>query len=143
MTRYNWQKPKKTDYVKFRSASPNLLQLKEHLIKMYGGTNVGIYNRRPVRGGDAPSSHSFGAALDWRYTNRKDAVSAINFIVKNHKKLGVQMVVDYVGLRTWTVDGGWKTQKPNAHGMGQAWAKWIHVETTKESWRLNTPVDAR
>lgn len=143
MARYNWQKPKKSDYVKFRKASPNLVQIKEHLIKMYGGTNVGIYNRRPVRGGDSPSSHSFGAALDWRYTNRKVAVSAIDFLVKNHEKLGVQMVADYVGLRIWTVDGGWKKQKPNAHGMGQAWAKWIHVETTKESWKVNTPVDAR
>lgn len=143
MSYYNWQKPRKTDYIKFRSSSPNLLQLKEHLIKMYGGTNVGIYNRRPVRGGTVPSSHSFGAALDWRYTSRKEAVSAMNFIVKNHEKLGVQMIVDYVGLRVWTLAHGWKAQKPNKHGMGATWAKWIHVETTKKSWRVKTPVDAR
>jgi hypothetical protein len=143
VTYYNWQKPSKADYIKFRKASPNLVELKDVLIKVYGGTSVGIYNRRPVRGGTSPSSHSFGAALDWRYTNRKHAVQAMDWMVKEHAKLGVQMIVDYVGLRIWTLAHGWKKQKPNSHGMGQEWAKWLHIETTKDSWGTKTPIDNR
>lgn len=143
MTNYNWQKPLKTDYVKYRKASPNLVNIKEYLVKHYGGSSVGIYNRRPIRGGTVPSSHTFGAALDWRYGNRREALKAMEFIIANHEKLGVQMIVDYVGLRVWKAGRGWKKQKPNSHGMGQAWAKWIHIETTKKAWAVKTPVEVR
>lgn len=143
MSYYNWQKATKLDGLKFRSASPNLVEICDWLVKRWGGSKVGIFNRRPVRGGTEPSTHSYGAALDWRYARRDWAETAMEFIVKNHKKLGVQMVVDYVGLRIWTEKHGWKKQKPNPHGMGQAWAKWIHVETTKDAWGWKTPIEKR
>lgn len=140
---YNWQSPKKIDYVKFRKESPNMVELKDVLIKTYGGTSVGILNRRPVRGGTAPSTHTFGAALDWRYTNRSFADIAMKWIVKNHDALGVQMIVDYVGGRIWTLAHGWKKQKPNEHGMCQPWAKWLHIESTRDDWGNNTPIEKR
>lgn len=144
MTYYNWQKPTKADHVRFRKASPNLVALKEGLLKRFGGANIGIYNRRPIRGGNAPSSHSFGAALDWRYDNRKKAVTAMNWLVRNHKVLGVQNIVDYVGCTQWIEGSGWRQMKPNAKvGIGQSWAKWIHIETTKDKWGDSTPVDNR
>ena len=144
MTYYNWQKPTATDKAKFRKASPNLVELSEWLIKRFGGTNVGIFHRRPVRGGDAPSSHSFGAALDWRYARRDFAEQAMNWMVKNHVKLGIQVIIDYVGCRQWIVGSGWKPMKANtATGVGQAWAKWLHVETTRESWGVKTPIEKR
>lgn len=144
MTYYNWQEATKADGLRFRKASPNLLALKEALVKRWGGSNIGIYNRRPVRGGTAPSSHSYGAALDWRYENRRNAVIAMNWMVKNHRKLGVQNIVDYVGCTQWIVGVGWRQMKPNAQtGVGQSWAKWLHVETTKEEWGNSTPVANR
>lgn len=141
---YNWQKPSKADYVKFRKESPNLVQLCEHLIKVFGGSKIGIYNRRSVRGGDAPSSHTFGAALDWRYTRRDRAVAAIKDLIKNHEKYGVQVIIDYIGCRQWVVGSGWSDMKPSAKtGVGQAWAKWLHVETTRSAWGNKTDISVR
>ena len=134
MKYYNWQKPSKLDYVKFRVASPNLEALKRHLTKRWGGTNLGIFVKRPIRGGTVPSTHSFGAALDWRYDTREEGKEAIDWIVLNHEALGVQMIGDYIGSCIWTVGNGWKKQEPNKHGMGQGWAKWLHIETSRESW---------
>ena len=144
MKYYNWQKPAVTDWVKFRKESPNLVQLCEYLIKRYGGSKVGIYNKRSVRGGDEPSTHSFGAALDWRYSDRRNAVAAATELIKNCEKYGVQVIVDYVGCRQWIVGSGWKPLTPNkVKGFGEAWAKWLHVETCRESWSDSSSVDSR
>lgn len=141
---YNWQKPKKSDYVKFRKASPNLVELCDWLIKRWGGTKIGLFQKRPVRGGDVPSSHTFGAALDWRYRLRKDAEEVMKTLVRHNAKLGIQVIIDYVGCRQWIVGVGWKPLKPNSvKGFGEPWAKWLHIETTKESWSLNTPIENR
>lgn len=144
MSYYNWQRPKKGDYVKFRKASPNLVELCDWLIKRWGGTKIGLFNKRPVRGGDLPSSHTFGAALDWRYTIRKNADEAMKMMVRHHGKLGIQVIIDYVGCRQWIVGSGWKPLKPNSvKGFGEPWAKWLHVETTKISWGDKTPIENR
>lgn len=143
MSYYNWQEATAADKVRFRKASPNLVALRDHVLKVAGGTSLGLFQKRPVRGGEAPSSHSFGAAWDWRYTNRKVATATMTWMAQNHKKLGVQLIVDYIGCRTWVVGRGWKKAEPNKHGMGQDWAKWIHVETTKEDWKNGTPIANR
>jgi len=144
MSYYNWQKPTTADKVRFRKASPNLVQLCEHLIKVYGGSKIGIFIKRNVRGGDTPSSHSFGAALDWRYPNYQRAQRACVWLVKNHKELGVQVVIDYVGCRQWIVGSGWKQLTPDkVKGFGQSWAKWLHVETTRESWGDSREISSR
>lgn len=141
---YNWQEPKKLDYVRFNKPSPNLVEICEWLLKRWGGTKIGIFNKRPVRGGTAPSSHSFGAALDWRYRLRKDAEEAMKMIVRSHSKLGVQVIIDYYGCRQWMPKSGWKPLTPNkVKGFGEPWAKWIHIETTKEAWGDKTPIESR
>ncbi len=141
---YNWQKATKLDKVRFGGhASPNIVALKDHLIKRYGGSSVGIVNKREIRGGGSPSSHYFGAAVDWRYPTRALCLSSMKWMVANSKELGIQMIADYVGGCIWTPKSGWKKAQPNKHGMGSAWAKWLHIETTKSSWGNKTSVTDR
>ena len=143
MKYYNWQKPSKLDYVKFRVASPNLEVLNRYLAKRWGGTNLGIFVKRPVRGGTVPSTHSFGAALDWRYDTREEGKEVMDWIVLNHEVLGIQVVQDYVGCCIWIAGRGWKAATPDSTGFGQPWAKWIHVETSRESWGDKRKVSER
>lgn len=140
---YDWQKGTKVDRVRFRSASPNLVTIKDYLLKRYGGTNVGIVANRNQRGSDTISTHAFGAALDWRYGTRVSAKKAMTDLVQNSKEWGVQMVVDYVGGVIWTPTRGWHKATPNEHGMGQAWAQWLHIETTKSAWGDKRALDKR
>lgn len=140
---YDWQKASAGDKLRFRKASPNLVLIKDYLIKRYGGTNVGILARRNQRGKDTLSTHYFGAALDWRYDTRVSAKNAMKELVDNSKEWGVQMVVDYVGGVIWTPAHGWRKKSPDKWGMGQAWAKWLHVETTKNAWGNTKELDQR
>jgi hypothetical protein len=138
---YNWQKATAVDKVRFGGkASPNILAIKDHLIKRYGGSNVGIVSKREVRGGGSLSTHYFGAALDWRYGTRASAMNAMKEMIAHSQEWGIQMIVDYVAGTVWTPKKGWRKQEPNKHGMGQAWAKWLHIETTKSSWGVKTPL---
>lgn len=131
---YDWQANRAADRLRFRKASPNLVAIKDSLIKRLGGTSVGIYVKRNQRGGDKVSSHSFGAALDWRYDTRVAAKHAMRELVDNSKEWGIQMVVDYVGNAVWTPSKGWRKGSADGWGMGEAWAKWLHIETTKSAW---------
>lgn len=137
---YNWSQNKATDKVKYRRESPNMLACKDYLIKRFGGVSVGIFARRNKRGSQDVSTHSFGAALDWRYSTRKAGETACKTLVRHSKEWGIQMVIDYVGCTIWTPKSGWKPLKPDSvKGYGQAWAKWLHIETTKSSWSNATP----
>jgi hypothetical protein len=147
---HNWQKAGAADKLRFRKASPNLVALRDFLLKRWGGKDIGIYGVRPIRGGEAMSSHSFGAAMDWRYDNRKEGQAAIRWLIKNSKELGIQAIHDYYGGTIWRSvrsapdKGGWKPADPDPNtGMGQAWAKWLHIETTKTDWANSTPVEKR
>ncbi len=147
---YNWQQATKADKLRFRKASPNLLAIKDYVMKRWGGTNLGLYGERTIRDGVAMSSHSYGAAWDWRYGTRKEAQAAIRFLVKNSEELGIQAIHDYYGGTIWRStrpapdEGGWKSQPDNPkNGMGQAWAKWLHIETTKSKWGAKTRVEDR
>lgn len=134
--RYNWQAATVSDRVRYKGkVSPNSAAHKDYLLKRYGGSSLGILNQREVRGGSAPSTHMFGAAFDWRYPTRAVALVAIKDMVAHSKEWGIQMIVDYVGGTTWTSTGGWKKQAPNKHGMGQSWARWLHIESTKTDWK--------
>lgn len=149
---YDWQRAKKTDYVRFRSESPNLRALVDALIKRWGGTNVGIFAKRPIRHGTSPSSHSFGAALDWRYGDtvghRQRVVDEVlPWLVENSEELGIQAIHDYYGCSIWRSvreDGkrGWKPQAKK-NEMGASWARWLHIETTKTDWGNDKRVDER
>ena len=153
---YDWQKAVATDFVKFRKESPNLLAIKDYLCKRWGGSSVGILNKRPIRGGSSPSSHTFGAALDWRYGDtvghrHKVEAEVLPWLIENSEELGIQAIHDYYGCRVWrsvrvpASQRGWRTQPANSEGgaMGASWAKGLHIETTKESWRNRTRVDER
>lgn len=149
---YNWQKAVATDYVKFRKESPNLVALKDYLCKRWGGSSVGILNKRPIRGGTSPSSHTFGAALDWRYgdtvgNRHKVETEVLPWLVEHSEELGIQAIHDYYGAKIWRSkrDGGkrgWKAQPVKAD-MGASWAKWLHIETTKRGWKDGSRVDGR
>ena len=145
---YYWQNASKWDYLLFRKTSPNLELIKNYLLNNIGGANWGTYNRRPIKGGTLPSTHSFGAALDWAYNTPEQKEAAIKFLVDYSKELGVQMVADYEGCRIWISkrkDGVayWKPQTPNAYGMCSPSSRWLHIEITNSSWRWRVPLYLR
>lgn len=140
---YNWQTPKTSDYVRFKKASPNLVELNEWLCKRFNGSSLGIFNKRPIRGGTSPSTHYFGAALDWKYPTRVAAKLVIKFLIANSEELGVQAVHDYVGGCIWHADRGWKKQAADSEGMGQSWATWLHIEVTPSQWKDSRPVPVK
>jgi hypothetical protein len=153
----NWQRATPYETATFLNVgrSPNLVALRDYLMKRFGGKFLGIGGdpgaARPVRGGTAPSSHNFGAALDWRYETRSQALNEVlPFLIDHHELLGVQMIVDYVGSRSWNVErkndafGGWRTLKASkTTGMGQSWAGWLHIETNSTSWSTKTSIEER
>lgn len=147
----DWQKRPKSDLTKFRTASPALVSLRNHLLANYGGASLGIYSVRNVRGGSRESSHSFGAAMDWSYRgiSRDVANSVIDFVINNSNELGVQAVHDYQNSRVWRAnrssdkDNGWKTQRKNKTGMGQPWADWLHIEVNERQWADGRTVDEK
>jgi hypothetical protein len=147
---YNWQEATRVDSVRFRKASPNLVALKDYVMKRWGGSSLGLYGVRPIRGGESMSSHSYGAAWDWRYNTRREAQAAIRFLIKHSEELGIQAIHDYYGGTIWRSvrpapdEGGWKPQPNNTvTGMGQAWAKWLHIETTKFAWGKSKRIEDR
>jgi hypothetical protein len=62
----NWQDGRQPG-PPYTSCSPNLQILGAFLIRWFGFVPLGCYGARPVRGGAAWSSHSFGAATDLRW----------------------------------------------------------------------------
>jgi len=140
---YNWQHGTRVDEARFRKASPNLGVLKGEVMKRWGGTSLGLLSKRTIRGGSDLSSHFFGAAWDWRYPSRAKGLEVIKFIVANSEELGVQAIHDYVGSTIWRAGRGWKKQSADSSGMGQKWATWIHVETTKSDWGNSKSFAAR
>jgi glycosyltransferase involved in cell wall biosynthesis len=96
---YNWQKGNKVDRVRFGGkASPNVEAFKDHLLKRYGGTSVGIVNKREVRGGGSLSTHYFGAAIDWRYPTRAAGKRAMKEFVDNGGTLAMVSQWQYDGM---------------------------------------------
>jgi hypothetical protein len=151
---FDWQRsglnPKRAPWTK---CSPALVAIEEYLVEKWGGKRLGCHDDRSIRDGDSISSHAFGAALDWRYSDpgpgRKVLLSdIIPFLIENSKELGVQAIHDYVGCRIWRCNrandsnGGWKEQ-PKAGQMGQAWAQWIHIEVNRAQWKDGRSVDEK
>lgn len=135
----NWQVRKPG--APFNTSSPNLLSLRKYLVEKYGGQNLGIYGNRPVTGGTAPSSHAFGAAMDWRYQNPGPGRAVcmnevVPFLINNSAELGIQAIHDYFGAQVWRAGRGWLAQRPGSHGgsMGRAWATWLHIEVHSDYW---------
>ena len=140
---FNWQKGSAVDKARFGGKpSPNVLAWKDYLLKRFGGTSVGIVAKREIRGGGPLSTHYYGAAIDWRYPTRAVGKLAMKDLVNNSQEYGVQLIVDYVGSVIWTPKQGWHKASGEV-GMGQPWAAWIHVETTKTDWANKKRVEDR
>lgn len=152
----DWRKPP------YESCSPNLSALNAYLMSI-GGQHLGCHGNRDIRGGGAVSAHAYGAAFDWRYeatTNggknlgRQWALDRLfPWLIDYSAELGIDAIHDYVGDRIWrsgrtgrTSDAHgswWKKQYGSGSGMGQAWATYVHIETTKAAFGNGTPIDKR
>lgn len=111
--------------------------LGRYLHSRWGGVDLGCLSKppRPMRGGDLPSLHCWGMALDWRWAGpgpgRGAADEMISFCLDHAAALGVQAVHDYEACRYWKSYAGWKqATKSGTTGFGQPWAQWLHIERT-------------
>jgi hypothetical protein len=127
------------------TCSPNLLELRDHILVTWGGQSLGCYNPRPIRGGTQWSSHAFGAALDWGYGTRHKGPGrkvmhdeVLPWLIHHADLLGVQQIHDYGGNRYWSNYRGWVMRTP-----GQGPDDALHIETTEAAWGNNTPIGAR
>ena len=140
---FNWQRSGLNwDAPPYESCSPALMSLQTWLLNKHGGQSLGCHGDRPIRAGVEPSSHAFGAALDWRYENpgpgRRYALDVVlPFVLAHSDELGVQAIHDYAGDRIWRPPGhsgrlvgsdGWKAQNGAGGQMGRSWALWFHFE---------------
>lgn len=131
----------------FSRCSPSLTQLLEACRRRYGCHLLGCYGVRPIRGGDLPSTHSWGAAIDIGYEHSHVTgvrEQLIGYLVGWSAEWGISAIHDYVGQRIWRAgrtpdvteacSTWWRAQRPDASGMGQSWAKWVHVEVSERAW---------
>jgi hypothetical protein len=73
------------------------------------------------------------------------------FLINNSLELGIQAIHDYYGAvpgtgRLWRstrTNGvrGWVNQADSPTGMGQLWAKWLHIEVYESAWSNGEPVE--
>lgn len=104
-----------------------LQQLARYVLSRWGGTNLGIYSCRSVRGGTSPSMHGEGRAWDWRAPSRTTLNQAIAFVIAYADKLSIQSVTDYEMNRRWQVGHGWQLFT----GPGASGPTW-HVERNRD-----------
>lgn len=120
------------------SASPNLQAIAKYAKDTWGLKNLGIYNRRPIRGGTSWSSHAFGAAVDLGYTDQAVLEAEIlPWLIAHSEELGIQRIHHYRLKQYWEAGRGWVKRSP---GQGDAW---IHVETHPDHWHDTTTVADR
>lgn len=131
----------------YRVCSPALVSLRNEVREKYGLVSLGCHGVRPVRGGTAPSVHSWGAAIDLSYRGlgRAGIVGdVLPWLVGWSGEWGIQAIHDYVGSRIWhagrtattddACDRWWRAQRRDASGMGQSWGDWLHVEVHPNGW---------
>lgn len=127
--------------------SPALRALELELEHRFGTTSLGCYGVRSVRGGIAPSTHGYGAALDVDYgrlnvDERRQEIAVWCIAWSEEWKL--QAVHDYIGCRIWRAGRTtnpadacslwWKAQRRDSNGMGSLWAHWLHLEVHPSGW---------
>lgn len=140
-TRFSsWQAPNlDPEKWKPKTTSPNLLVIHDELVQR-GLTSMGRngYVVRPIRGGTAWSSHSYGAAIDIAWHQRPQLDTILDWMVKNSAELGIQRIHDYGNRRYWQAGAGWIGRPP---GLGAVNS--IHIETHPDSWHDNRPIADR
>jgi len=102
--------------------------------KSLGGSNAGIYNCRPVRGGSGASLHSEGRALDLHVpTGAAWAQKLANALVNMSKELGLQIVI--YNRRIWIGGEAQGTQGFSAYKGVNPHTDHLHIEMTWEMAR--------
>ncbi len=122
-------------------------QFQQLMAFLFGMKNLGIYANRPARGNGNLSVHATGRACDLGGTNQQ-IVDAINFLVANADRLGIEAVHDY-GNRVipgrhgaaWRCNrNAWKAyDKPT---LGTPGAAWVHYELAPDMADNPAKVDA-
>jgi len=122
----------------YAQASPNLRLLAPFMADRFQMRNLGIYNRRPIRGGTAWSSHAFGAALDMGYQSLEFCERAVlPWLIENADRLGIQRVHHYARNQYWQAGKGWVNRTPGQGG------DWLHIEVHPSRWGDTTPIADR
>lgn len=145
---YNWQQHAPFPDPVYSRNSPNLMALKDETTRRWGLGFLGCYGVRPIRGGTAHSTHSYGGAIDLRYLEQIGRPRCLSellpWLIDNSFELHISAIHDYIGCRIWHPGRGWKAQSPDPTGMGQAWAGWLHIETLPNPfWSDATPIAGR
>jgi len=132
----SWQTNKTT--AGYDGPSPNLQTLAKYCADRWGMRSLGIYNRRPIRGGLKWSSHAFGAALDLAWDDRALLDGEIlPFLIGYSDELGIQQIHDYPRVRYWRAGRGWVNASPGQGGQ------WLHIETHPDTWGNPTAIEGR
>ena len=143
---------------RFEVMSPALISIWDYLDARWGGAHYGLddYNR-PIRGGTKPSTHAYGAALDWRFDAHPDMKARVwpgrqaleyeilPFLIENSLELGIVGIID--DGRSWRPpawrdsksqghDGGWRSVKSRYWG-------WIHIEIHIDDFEDGRTVDEK
>lgn len=139
---FNWsQHPELND--NYETVSPHLNNFEKWVMKNYGGSSLGDYNERAVRGGTAPSVHGYGAAWDWDPRSMEEARQLNRKIIANPGAFGIQSIHDYDKSRIWHVGregggdlgGGWQSQARGSGGGQMGSAQHFHYEVTPQTWK--------
>jgi len=133
---FRWQALKSP--AEYSGPSPNLQALARYCTDRWAMRSLGIYNRRPIRGGLVWSSHAFGAALDLAWDDRALLDGEIlPFLVGYSEELGLTQIHDYPTVRYWRAGRGWVHASPGQGGQ------WLHIETHPDRWGDTTPIETR
>lgn len=139
----------------YNKCAPALTSLNKYLIDRWGGQSLGCYNVRDIKGTSVKSTHSWGAARDWRYADpgpgrRVAQREVIPFLIDNSAELGVQAIHDYLESRIWRAswvsssNDGWRDVTPNpSKGMGASWATYLHIEVNQKQWSDGRSVEEK
>lgn len=137
---YHWANRKDAGKAPYRACAPNLRAILRYLTAHYGGTDLGCFGVRSVRGGTSPSSHSWGAAQDYQPPGGSaQALSTIApFLIAHSAELGINTIHDYVNQKMWKPGQGWVSAN-----IGTPGGQWLHIETTPGAYFDGRSVDER
>lgn len=130
-----------------KSARAGTIRFQDTMAFLFGMRSVGIYANRQTRLGSGLSVHATGRACDLGGTHQQ-IIDAINFLVANADRLGIEAVHDY-GNRVipgkhgaaWRCNrNAWKAyDKPT---LGTPGAAWVHYELAPDMADNPAKVDA-
>lgn len=146
---------RRTDWLdpKYEKPSPNLVTIIDYLRHRWGGVSLGIHGNRPIRGGETPSEHSWGAAGDWRWAyhpqyamerfiNRHTLdTEVLPFLIDNSLELHIQGIHDEG--RIWRSDRPGTDWDATWRSQHTGYSGWLHIVTTDAGFEDSTPIENR